>query len=96
MGQEEKIGYRKPFKCNHCGKRFDEPLPTMISYLPPDSDHIPITMEVCPYCFSQDLDVDVIINPYILAMMAGVDVYKLVGDVIDDMVAQGKLVLDDE
>ena len=94
--QEERIGYRKPCKCMNCGKRFDEPMPTMISYLPPDSDHIPITMEVCPYCYSKDIMVDVIVNPFILAMMAGIDVYKLVGDVIDDLVAKGELVLDDE
>lgn len=94
--QEERIGYRKPYKCMKCGKRFDEPMPTNMSYLAPDSDHIPVLVEVCPYCYSQDIMVDAIINPFILAMMAGIDVYKLVGDVIDDLVAKGELVLDDE
>lgn len=87
---------RKPFRCNKCGKRFDEPLPTMVSYLPPDSDHIPETMEVCPYCFSDDLNVDIIMNPFILGMMIGINVYQMANDAIDEAVAKGELVLEDE
>ena len=42
--------------CRSCGKEFDEPLPTMISWLEDDS-LIPVTTEVCPYCFSSDFDI---------------------------------------
>lgn len=42
-------------QCRSCGKEFDEPLPTMISWMEDDS-LIPVTTEVCPYCFSPDFD----------------------------------------
>lgn len=44
-------------QCRSCGKEFDMPLPTMISWLEPDNVSIPVTVEVCPYCFGTDFDI---------------------------------------
>lgn len=86
----------KEFKCNKCGKEFDELLPLPISYLAPDSDHIPVTMEVCPYCFSDDVNVKFIPNYFLLAAACGIDVRKIVSDTIDEMVARGELSFEEE
>ena len=88
----------KFYKCNHCGKEFDEILPTMISYIESPDDPVPITKEVCPYCFSDDVNVKLpksMFNPFIFAVTRGIDVEKMIKDVIDDYVARGELVLSD-
>lgn len=85
----------KLYKCNCCGKEFDELLPTQIAYIE-SIDDIPITKEVCPYCFSDDITVKCIMNPFILGIMAGLDVKKIINEAIDEMIAKGELELDEE
>ena len=85
----------KLYKCNCCGKEFDELLQTKIAYVESIND-IPITKEVCPYCFSDDISVKFIMNPFILGMVAGLDVRAIINEAIDEMVAKGELKLDEE
>lgn len=85
----------KLYRCNCCGREFDELLPTQIAYIE-SIDDIPITKEVCPYCFSDDITVKFITNPFILGMIAGLDVRSIVSEAIDEMIAKGELELDGE
>lgn len=86
----------KLYKCNRCGKEFDELLVTQIAYVESMDDHVPIAKEVCPYCFNDDISVRFNMDIFTLAGMIGIDVREEVGKVIDDMIAKGELALDEK
>lgn len=57
-------GDRRKMKCNDCNRSFDEPSEKETSYenyygvSSEFSDSTPLTIEVCPYCGSEDIEED--------------------------------------